>query len=60
MKILLLLFALAAIVAACPPLFNDLRFLGNETHTTADLVQALYDRTPDLGRNEIITHVRRH
>lgn len=30
----------AALVYACPPPFNNFDFLGNETHTTADLVKS--------------------
>jgi hypothetical protein len=39
MKLLIfLLLAFAALVVACPPPFNDMYYIGNETHTTADLL----------------------
>jgi hypothetical protein len=51
MKLLLfLLLALAALVAACPPPLNDMFYLSNETHTTADLLIELQKEKPELFR----------
>jgi hypothetical protein len=56
---LILLLVLSALVAACPPLFNDFTYLGNDTHTTADLVRDLYEQLgPQQGWDEIATKVR--
>jgi hypothetical protein len=55
----ILLLMLSALVAACPPLFNDFTYLGNDTHTTADLVRGLYEQLgPQQGWDEIATKVR--
>ncbi|KAH7076235.1 hypothetical protein FB567DRAFT_596850 [Paraphoma chrysanthemicola] len=55
MKLLALLFFLAALATACPPLFNDFYYLGNETHSTASLVRDLFKQQPQLGWSEIVT-----
>lgn len=58
MELLFLLFLLSFLAAACPPLLNDFTYLGNDTHTTADLVHGLFesDKT-QLGWSEIVTKV---
>jgi hypothetical protein len=48
--LLLLLLAVAALIAACPPPFNDMYYLGNETHTTVDLLIELEKENPELFR----------
>jgi hypothetical protein len=61
MKVFLLLIASAALAAACPPLNNDFYYLGNATHTTADLVRETMEKQskdqPQLDWTEIITKV---
>ncbi|KAF2027967.1 hypothetical protein EK21DRAFT_114314 [Setomelanomma holmii] len=52
----LLLPILATVASVCPPLFNDFQYLGNKTHSTADLVRDLFNKQPDLGWAEIITN----
>ncbi|KAH7086474.1 hypothetical protein FB567DRAFT_603521 [Paraphoma chrysanthemicola] len=50
------LLALLALVAACPPPLNDFKYLGNDTHTTADMIRALVAQTPGgMGWSEIVT-----
>lgn len=53
----ILFLGLAAIVTACPPIFNDFYYLGNETHTTADLVKDFYKKKATQGWSEVVTHV---
>lgn len=57
MRLILLAF-FAFLAAACPPLLNDFTYLGNDTHSTTDLVRALFenDKT-QLGWSEIATKV---
>ncbi|KAH4981134.1 hypothetical protein HBI76_173810 [Parastagonospora nodorum] len=55
MKLFLFFLMLAALAAACPPLFNDFAFQGNGTHTTQDLVRDLFDSHPQTGWSEIVT-----
>ncbi|KAF2027968.1 hypothetical protein EK21DRAFT_70805, partial [Setomelanomma holmii] len=55
----LLLIALVGFVAGCPPPLDDLRNIGNDTHTTAHIIQTLTPQTPgSIGRNEIISHLQ--
>lgn len=58
MRLLLLLLVLLQQVAGCPPPYNNFAFLGNETHTTADLVRIALDASPaETGWMEIVTMV---
>jgi hypothetical protein len=57
MKLFFVLLALAALVLTCPPIFNHFYFLGNDTHTTADLVRDTLNIQPQLGWSEIVTMV---
>jgi hypothetical protein len=58
MNLFFLTFLIAALAVACPPIFNDFTFLGNESHTTADLVRDVFNKQPQLGWVEIVTKVR--
>ena len=55
MELFLFCLMLAALAAACPPLFNAFAFRGNATHTTQDLVRKLFDSQPQTGWSEIVT-----
>jgi hypothetical protein len=57
MKFFLFFLMLAALAAACPPLFNDFAFRGNDIHTTQDLVRDLFDSHPQTEWSEIVTLV---
>lgn len=57
MKILTIFMALVVFVASCPPLLNNFDLLGNDTHSTADLVRELASKNPQLGWSEIVTKI---
>jgi hypothetical protein len=52
----LLIPALVAIAIACNPPLNDFKYLGNETHTTLDMIQGLINQA-GMGWTEIVTQV---
>jgi hypothetical protein len=53
MKLFFLLIALAALAVSCLLISNDFYYLGNPTHTTADLVRDTLEKQsnnqPQLG-----------
>jgi hypothetical protein len=53
--LIFLLLAFAALVAACPPPLNDFYYLGNETHTTEDLLLDLRRGNMQIGWDEVVT-----
>jgi hypothetical protein len=56
--LLTLLSTLVTLVNSCPPPLNSLKYLGNATHTTTDMLQALVDQSPpDMGWTEVVTKV---
>lgn len=56
--IFLLLFALVAFVAGCPPPFNDMRFLANDTHSSRELILAYKALdSGGTGYTEVISNV---
>jgi hypothetical protein len=58
MNLFFLILLVTVFVVACPPIFNDFTFLGNESHTTADLVRDVFNKQPQLSWSEIVTKVR--
>lgn len=61
LRLFLLLLTFLKLVAGCPPPYNDFDFLGNETHTTADLVRIAVDSSPyspETAWVEVVTSVR--
>lgn len=58
--IMFLALAVLQRVAACPPPFNDPRFIANSTHTTSKLIHAQIPAIPDgEGWTEAVSQVRR-
>lgn len=49
------ILVITAIVAGCPPPFNSFKYLGNDTHTTADIVRALHPGVE--GWTEVVSQV---
>ncbi|KAF1836175.1 hypothetical protein BDW02DRAFT_255621 [Decorospora gaudefroyi] len=49
----LIALLLATLTLSCPPPYNDMRFIGNTTHTSYDLIQAVH-LNPDFGWNELV------
>jgi hypothetical protein len=61
LQLLIFCSGLVGFVAACPPPLNDFYYLGNDTHTTADLIRGLVDQQSpgdSEGWSEIISKVR--
>lgn len=52
----ILLLALAALAVACNPSLNDFKYLGNDTHSTLDLIQHMMDHV-GMGWTEVVTLV---
>src|SRR5437868_994293 len=56
--LLFLLLVLAAISNACSPSLNDFYYLGNETHSTADLIRDPANQyPPGTAWSEIVSQV---
>lgn len=53
--IALIVLFLAALALACPPPFNNVDFIGNNTHTSAQLIEAVMAQHPGLGWNEAVS-----
>ncbi|KAF2872078.1 hypothetical protein BDV95DRAFT_618650 [Massariosphaeria phaeospora] len=54
--LLLLPISFLTFTSACPPPFNDVRFIGNSTHSTADLVQAaLHNNNKDKRWVDVVS-----
>jgi hypothetical protein len=55
MQIITLIIAIfAALVLGCPPPLNSFDFLGNETHTIAELIDAAANQR-GVGWTEVVT-----
>lgn len=50
-----LVFLLVTLVVSCPPPLNNFAFLGNETHNSAQLIEAALAPTAGLGWTEVVS-----